>query len=312
MDALYEARAHLESVVNEDLLKEYFAILRQWYLLNTKINQDEFDRKARKLLLNEDQIIAHDRFLKALLDKTSSDRTILPKTIDSSDTHKSVRSSSNKRTYESIDNGKSSKSSTRRGSFRPVEFGDYVQPLSPSKLPPNDIVGRNDANDLFIPDHSLISTRIAFTAWDNGIQNVEGGVTDIIVNACQMFVKNILTAMILRKKGYKIRDRKFQYGFNQPIPDPFLRNYRNIYDDTAESRVEVPDHDANFFPRPRPSLENFEQQIAYSYSGSNTRKTDNILSLRLLYDTLKENPSLLGSDATHKLHLLRLNLQLSH
>lgn len=116
--------------------------------------------------------------------------------------------------------------------------------------------------------------------------------------------------MVSRKKGFKIRDGKFQYGFNLPIPDPFLRNYSNVIDDTAESRVEVLDDDDNFVPRPKPSLERVEQQLAFAYSSSKRRKTDNSLSVKLLYDTLKDNPTLLGFGSSTQVHLLKLNLQL--
>ncbi|KAL3276670.1 hypothetical protein HHI36_012040 [Cryptolaemus montrouzieri] len=310
MDLLNEARVQLESVVSDDLLKEYFAILRQWFLFNSPINKDEFDRQARKLLLNEEQIIAHNRFLRALLDKTSSDTTKLPKTFESSDAPKSSKSSSSKESNESIDSNKSASASLKRNTFQPAEITNYVQPLSPSMLPPSDIPVRCAANELFMPDHSFISTRITLTAWENNLQGADANVTDLIVNSCQNFVKNILTAMISRKKGYKIRDGKFQYGFNQPIPDPFLRNYSNIIDDTADSRVIVPEDDDSFVPRPKPSLERIEQQEVFAYSSTKRRKTDNTLSVQLLHDTLKENPKLLGSDATHRLHLLRLNLQL--
>ncbi|XP_044756068.1 transcriptional adapter 1-like [Coccinella septempunctata] len=300
MDSLNEARVQLESVVGADLLKEYFAILRQWFLLNSPVNKEEFDRQARKLLLNEEQIVAHNRFLRALLEKTSSDTSKITQTIEPPEPQKY------KSSKVSDENGKSS---TRRGHYQPAEFVDYVQPLSPSKIIPNDFNVRSAASELFMPDQGFISTRIALTAWENGLHGAEANVTDVLVHSCQTFVKNILTAMISRKKGFKVRDGKFQYGFNLPIPDPFLRNYSNVVDDTEQSRIEVLEDEDSFVPRPKPSLERIEQQLAFAYSSSKRTKVDNILSVQLLYDTLKDHPKLLGFGASSQVHLLKLDLQ---
>lgn len=300
MDLLNEARVQLESVVGEDLLKEYFAILRQWFLLNSPVNKEEFDRQARKLLLNEEQIVAHNRFLRALLEKTSSDTSKITKTIDS-------EPPKNKSSKGETDRGKTSKS--KRGHFQPMEFAECVQPQDISKIMPNDFSVRYAANELFMPDQAFFSVRIALAAWENGLQGAEGNVTDLMVTCCQTFVRNILTALISRKKGFKVRDGMFQYGFNQPIPDPFLRNYNNIVDDSDEPRIDVPDDDDSFVPRQKPSLERVEQQLAFSYASSRKRKMNDTLSVQLLHDTLRENPKLLGFGASSQVHLLKLDLQ---
>jgi chaperonin GroES len=124
------------------------------------------------------------------------------------------------------------------------------------------------------------------------------------------FVKNILMAMISRMKGYKVRDGKFQYGFNLPIPDPFIRNYHNVIDETQESKTEVVDKDDTFIPRSKPSLENAEQQAAFAYACAKRPKIENVLTVKLLYETLRENPQILGLHELQSVNLFKLSLQL--
>lgn len=116
-------------------------------------------------------------------------------------------------------------------------------------------------------------------------------------------------SMITRKKSYKIRDGKLQYGFNQPIPDPFIRNFNNVLDETQESKVVV--EEDSFKPKcPKLSLEKAEQQVAFAYSCAHRTRSDNILSVRLLYDTIRENPHILGLHSIQSINLFKLGLQI--
>lgn len=267
--------------LGDDLKKEYFALLRQWFSFSVPLTKEEFDRNVRRLLVNEEQIRCHNYFLLAMLSKNSSNHR-----------PKSVRTTNDK------------------GVFECADFSEYVQPSSPSMLPPSDFENRSAAAELFIPDSSFIASRIAVMAWENGLEGADDSVTELIVHACQVFVKNIITAMISRCKGYKIRSKKFQYGFNHPIPDPFIRNFNNVNDDTQESKVEVANGDDNFRPKCKMSLENAEQQMAFAYSCAKKRKCDNVLSVGLLYDTIRDNPKILGLHSIHSVNLFKLGLQL--
>lgn len=192
--------------------------------------------------------------------------------------------------------------------FECAEYSDYVQPSSPTL--PLEYENRNAASELFMPDSGFMSTRIALVSWEMGLNGAEDSVTEILVHACQVFVKNIITAMISRIKGYKVRDGKFQYGFNLAVPDPFLRNYQNVIDEGQESKVDVLEDEDTFIPKSKPSLEALEQQAAFAYACSKRKNIDHTLNVKLLYRTIRENPHLLGLYEMQSIGLLRLGLQM--
>ncbi|KAJ8979593.1 hypothetical protein NQ317_019481 [Molorchus minor] len=276
-----EARKNLEDCITEEIKNEYFAVLRQWFLFSSAMTKEEFDKRVRRLMVNDEQIRCHNRFLKAILTKANTNSR-----------PKNVRSTADK------------------GVFECADFTDYVPPSSPTMLPPSDFERRSAAAEFFIPDVRFMASRIAIVAWENGLEGADDPVTELMVHACQVFVKNIITAMISHGKGYKIRDSKFQYGFNQPIPDPFIRNFNNVVDDTKESKVEVEIKDDSFKPKCKLSLESAEQQVAFLYSCAKKRRSDNILSVRLLYETIKENPKLLSLHSMQSMSLFKLSLLL--
>lgn len=279
---LNETRKELESSLTEEQKKEYFALLRKWFLFSSPINKDTFDSNVRKLLVTEEQIRCHNFFLLAILAKCSSNNR-----------------------------PKNTRLSNEKGGFEYIDYSDYIQPSSPSTVPPSDFENRSAAAELFLPDSSFVSCRVAIVAWENGMQGANERVTELMVHSCQVFVKNIITAMISKKKGYKVRDGKFQFGFNLPIPDPFVRNTNNIIDDSLESKVEVVDEEDTFRPKYKQSLERVEQNIAFAYSCAKKPRFDNTLSVKLLYDTIRDNPSILGLHTINSTNLFKLSLQLS-
>ncbi|XP_022904842.1 transcriptional adapter 1-like [Onthophagus taurus] len=273
MTEINEARKNLESQLGEELMKQYFAILKQWFLFKEPISRLQFDSAVRKLMKTEEQIRSHNLFLLALISKVTSSRV------------------------------KSTRSMTDKGSF---ELADYT-PLSPVMMPP-DFENRSAAAELFLPDSGFISTRISIHAWENGLEGADENVAEYLVQACQVFVKNIITAMITRKEGYKIRDGKFQHTFGVPVPDPFARNSNNIIDSNQSTKIDVVNDDDSFIPIPRNSVEHAEQEAAFSYSCSNKSRSDNKLTVKLLYDTLKDNGNIVGLHSIHSLNLLRIGM----
>lgn len=279
---LQEARMELDLILSDDIKKNYFALLRQLVLFNCPITKEQFDQQARKLLIRDEEIRAHNKFIKALIYKISPYTCKPPKPL-----------------------------AATKGTFENADFLDYA-PTSPNMLPPPDLEIKSAASELFLPDNcpnTYVSTRIAITAWEHGFDSVDEELAPLMVHACQTLVRNILTAMISRKKGFKMRDNKLMYGFNQPIPDPFLKNYRNVQEYSEESVVDFSPSDDSFVPIMKRPYEFAEQKLAFEYSGSKMRKVDNTLTVKLLYDTLNNNPGLLGHSASHKVNLLKLSLR---
>ncbi|XP_017778841.1 PREDICTED: transcriptional adapter 1-like [Nicrophorus vespilloides] len=278
MSDLQEARKNLEAVLGEDLLKQYFILLKKWLMFSEPLTNTQFYGAVRKLFKNDEQIVCHDLYILALASKVNSTRT---KKVQTSDD----------------------------GFYEMADFTEYLSPSSPSMIPPN-IVHRSAASEFFLPDNRFISTRIEIHAWENGLDGAHANVSDYVVMLCQMFVKNILTAMISRKESYKVRDGHFQYGFGFPVPDPTIRNANNVIDYSQESKVDVMDDDDSFVPKMKPTLEDIEQQTAFAYSCSKRGNSNDKLTVKLLYDTLRANPQIIGLHSIHSPNLLKIGLEL--
>lgn len=58
-----------------------------------------------------------------------------------------------------------------------------------------------------------------------GLSSVDEAAVDVVVTGVQMLLKNILTAVITKKKHFKVTaDTKYNYDIGAPLKDPFLRN----------------------------------------------------------------------------------------
>lgn len=110
--------------------------------------------------------------------------------------------------------------------------------------------------------------------------------------------------MVSRKEGYRIRDGKLQHGFGLPVPDPFIRNSNN----TTEYARDPEDED--YIPPSKVPVDVAEHQAAFLYSCGKKKANDGKLTLRLLYDTLRENPKVVGLNSVHSTNLLKVSLLL--
>lgn len=110
--------------------------------------------------------------------------------------------------------------------------------------------------------------------------------------------------MVSRKEGYRIRDGKLQHNFGFPVPDPFIRNSNNILECPQDP------HDENYIPPSKIPVDTAEHQAAFLYSCGRKSGSDGKLSLKLLYDTLRENPRIVGLDSVHSTNLLKISLLL--
>ena len=79
--------------------------------------------------------------------------------------------------------------------------------------------------ELFLPDNGLILGRLLIGAWQSGLANVDESCAEIISQAVQVLLKNILTAILMKKRNYKTtHGGNFAYDFGAPAKDIFTRN----------------------------------------------------------------------------------------
>lgn len=84
---------------------------------------------------------------------------------------------------------------------------------------------RYAAQELFLPDNSLIYGRFLAGCWDNGLEFVDDQAIEMIVLSVQMLLKNILSHCIRQRKHYRVTsDKKFYYDVGCKLYDPTVRN----------------------------------------------------------------------------------------
>lgn len=269
---LSEKKRALEQSLGDELSKLYFALLRESCLFKSNMSKVEFSAEALKLMSTPEQVRNHNQFVIALYDNTTKPKH------------------------------------DGQGAFEIADFSDYVQTTGTSAAPP-DFENRVAAYELLLPDLGFVNTRVAIHAWEHGLKGAEERVADVLIHLCQSYVKNIICAMMTRKEGYKVRDR-FQHSVGLPVPDPFVRNTHNIVDSSQESKTEISANEDSFMPAVKPSQEVAEQQTAFAYACSKRKRSDGKLTVKLLYDTLAENPNVIGLHSVNSINLLQVGLEL--
>ena len=83
---------------------------------------------------------------------------------------------------------------------------------------------RSSAQELVLPDRTFVQARLMLAAWENNMDGAEENTAHIIIAAMQIFLKNILTAIFTRRKGFAVRDDSFIYDIGEPVPNSWRKN----------------------------------------------------------------------------------------
>lgn len=83
---------------------------------------------------------------------------------------------------------------------------------------------RSSAQELILPDKTFVLARLMLAAWENNMDGAEENTAHIIIAAMQIFLKNILTAIFTRRKGFSVREHSFIYNIGEPVPSISRRN----------------------------------------------------------------------------------------
>lgn len=100
-------------------------------------------------------------------------------------------------------------------------------------------------------------------AWELGLEGADDDAADIIVVAVQNFLKNIISAIISQRKGYKMKGKNFMYDVGGDMPNMWLRNSTKLYDPQSEGRVNVDDGVDALGPRCPPTIDEMEHSAAF-------------------------------------------------
>ncbi|XP_075972725.1 transcriptional adapter 1-2-like [Anticarsia gemmatalis] len=298
-DPLNIARRKLNEVLGEKSTK-YFNHMKQWFRM--KLTKEEFDAEARKLLF-PDQVHYHNEFLLALLNKVEG----LAETSISIAQEKASTHNRNSRRH------KRSSRTSEKSHFEAVDLLEYLPPNSPPGAGSDGV--KYAAQEIFLPDHALVVGRFMLAAWELGLEGADDDAADIIVVAVQNFLKNVISAVISQRKGYKIHNRHFMYDIGGDMPNLWLRNSLKLYDPQSEGRLNVDEGMSDCLgPRCPPTIDEMEHSAAFEIacSGPDTEPNDDKVTIDEFYNTLLLHKNVIACHSVYAVNMERMAVMLNH
>lgn len=262
-DHLNMTRKRLVEALGGDKKHKYFHQMKQWFRM--RVTKEEFDKSARDLLAL-DSVHLHNEFLLAILSKCqlftsstplSSSTAPTASRVESHHRHDDQRldsliggtairdhgSALNAYTAQPADRKKikpkkKNKISrfTHDGNFEPVNVQDIAATATlrePQAI--TDAGAGYLARSLCLLDTGPLKGRLLLAAWDHGITQVADNVSSMLQEATQQFLKNVLMAVISRRRGYRVREGRLTHSLGTTPPNPWLRNTGSLNDWMAES-----------------------------------------------------------------------------
>lgn len=194
------ARSSLIKILgaNEQL---YWKNIKCWF--SGEINKGDFDINAVQLL-GRHNIKIHNDFLIALLRKIGhiSVPIPVPRLISSSSSSISSPHHSNSNTHRKRKHSQI---------FKTTDILNYVTEISQGSEKFREGVTnlRYAAKEHFLPDASFLVGRFMVAAWEAGVPSVDEKVCDMVAKAVQVYLKNLLSEIILKKKNYRVSGNFF-------------------------------------------------------------------------------------------------------
>ncbi|KAH8376761.1 hypothetical protein KR093_001170 [Drosophila rubida] len=293
----------------------YRGNMKNWF--RNRWTKEEFDSESRKILTPE-KLHLHNQFLLALLNKI--DAFAPPETVAA--LQQPLCSSSSRNTPNSSSSRKRKRSSrtfAERITFemcdvlgfvkednmqiiRPPSLGGDQQGLQQQQQLPTQ---RYCAQELFLPDAGFIMGRFLIGAWEIGLITVDDSVAEYVAMAVQVLLKDLLAAIIKKRKHYKTSgEGNFYYDVGAQLRDPSLRNTvtRQKVDDTPlEHDKEL--NTANFMRRQNDDivfLSACEQVLPCERT---------VITLKDCQRAFRDR-NLIGSHAVYSINMERLNMMM--
>lgn len=336
--------------------KDYFTHMKAWF--RKRITKEEFDVEARKLLATE-QGHLHNEFFLAILNKCQTLASFQPSPstvgvavgvavstgINAAAANRgSPAAMHSPRKFPDDDRLKVGAVKRRSKSNR-ATFDHQFQPVAVSSMAPDldeqqqlhqaadnldpdfTINYSTDVRDGLMPDISLIQGRLLVAAWEEGL---EGGhpdpeVVNLICLAAEQQIRTIIMALLMDKRGFRLRDKSFPYAVGVPAPDPWLTNSKRRrqadggLEKTSDSveLVNVPMNgamaDPPLVPIGRPTYRDAEHdsmvEVACSVKDSGVREP---LNLYDLMTTLQKHKKIISSHSVYAVNMERLISRLYH
>ncbi|XP_038213630.1 transcriptional adapter 1-like [Zerene cesonia] len=297
-DTLTIARRKLNEILGDKSTK-YYNHMKQWFRM--KLTKEEFDMEARTMLTSE-QIHFHNDFLLALLNKVEG----LAETSITIAQEKAISHNRNSRRH------KRTSRTSEKSNFEPADLLEYLPPNSPPGAGSDGV--KYAAQEIFLPDHALVVGRFMLAAWELGLEGADDEAADLIVTAVQNFLKNVISAVVSQRKGYKLRNKHFMYDVGGDMPNMWLRGTNKLYDPQSEGRVIVDDGVDALGPRCPPTIDEVEHSAAYEIACSSTdaEANDEKLTIDEFYNTLLVHKNVIACHSVYAVNMERLAIMLNH
>ncbi|KAF6205463.1 hypothetical protein GE061_019636 [Apolygus lucorum] len=160
---------------------------------------------------------------------------------------------------------------------------------------------------------SMMLERLQYAAWEMELKSASQATAEFLCVATRHFLKDIITAIVGRRKGFRNKHNKFVSGVGTPQLNPWLRNTpRGKIDPFQPLRIDK--KVAGYLvPNPRPAREILEQSAAFEMAASDSNvETLEPISLTDLAVALKMHPSLVASNFVRTVNWERLYSKISH
>lgn len=151
------------------------------------------------------------------------------------------------------------------------------------------------------------------TAFELGLDNVTDDAVSTMVHAVEHHLKDVLTAVVSRRKAYRLRDGHFPYAFGSDVtPQPYLKNSLTAYHSSSEcppSSASLPTG-----PPPQVSPDEAEQQAALllACSGNSLPAPLPPICMFDLLEALQVHRGVMPSHTMYALNMERILSRLWH
>ncbi|XP_065226904.1 transcriptional adapter 1-like [Planococcus citri] len=277
----------------------YVLLMKKWF--TKEITKEEYDEELRTFLTPV-QIRFHNKFILSMLSKCSSTASSTsPFLFTDSDVEpdfKKIKLEDVEATFNNL---------------MQIDYHDHVKEVKPKTLH-EELVSKGFLN--FLPDYDTIHARMMLHAWEHDLNDVEENACRLIIEATYTFARNVLTAIISRRSGFKTKDREFVYGHGSPIANPWLRNAMKYESNDRCEATEIVNHDeCVHVPKIKPMLSEMEEKIAFelALSSENTQAIRRSpVNIDDVINALKVHPNVIPRYLMYSVNMEKLLLSRNH
>ncbi|KAK7095189.1 hypothetical protein V1264_006634 [Littorina saxatilis] len=302
---LIAARKSLTDELGESSIV-YFQNLASWF--KKKTSKEDFDLQARRLL-KSDAVHLHNEFLLAIIAKCQSVSSSMVMSKEAA--LQSASTSPSKLQKDASSKLKRKQSGSHRANmqqrFVSVNPLQYAPKISSKPVEESTSSLGFVSRDMLLPDIALIHGRALVCAWEMGLQDVQDSVVRLVVHALEIQVKKILSAVMQKRSGYKVREGRMRFSMGCQVKNPYLRQTAITHDTSLNSEATTITNSGYHTPSLKPSVDVAEQAAAHEIALADRPPVYRPpISMFDLLETLQLNRSVIPSHSVYSPALERV------